>query len=71
VAQNLDLDLLPGNLAPDALDRRPFTPRAALDAMADCCESCFDQSRKACLTIASAFSFPSSERSARSTGTRT
>ena len=33
--------------------------------------SCFDQSRKACLTSTSAFSFPSSERSARSTGTRT
>jgi hypothetical protein len=33
--------------------------------------SCFDQSRKACLTIVSAFSFPSSARNARSTGTRT
>ena len=33
--------------------------------------SCFDQPRNACLTIASAFSFPSSERSALSTGTRT
>jgi hypothetical protein len=33
--------------------------------------SCFDQSRKACLTSALAFSLPSSERSALSTGTRT
>ena len=33
--------------------------------------SCFDQSRKACLTIVSALSLPSSARNARSTGTST
>jgi hypothetical protein len=33
--------------------------------------SCFDQPRNACLTIASAFSFPSSERSVLNTGTKT
>ena len=33
--------------------------------------SCLDQSRKACFTMASALSFPSSARNARSTGTRT
>src|SRR6266852_5841898 len=33
--------------------------------------NCFDQSRKACFTMASALSLPSSARNARSTGTRT
>jgi hypothetical protein len=38
MAQNFDLDLFARDLAEDALDGRPFAPRAALDAIANCGE---------------------------------
>src|SRR5664280_2381891 len=71
VAQDFDLDLLARDLAEHAVARRPFAPRAALDASPMAANNCFDQARKACFTTASALSLPSSARNARSTGTRT
>lgn len=71
MTQNLELDLPARDLAEHAVDRRPFAARAALDAIADCCEQLLRPVRKACFTMASALSLPSSVRNARSTGSRT
>src|SRR6266851_1609928 len=53
MASNLELDLPRGDLAPGVLQGRPFAPRAASMPSPIAANSCFDQSRKACFTMAS------------------
>ena len=66
MAEHLHRNIVLGNFCHGRVHSRPFAARATINALPMAANSCFDQSRKACLTIASAFAFPSSARSARS-----